>query len=186
MTPSNGTMLTRAGLVAALALAGCESVVERVADTYHATLTGAQEVPKPGDPDGSGRFEVSISDRLDQFCYEFKDVRRIEASTAAHIHRGASGVAGPIVVPLNPPTYGRSKDCKDVPEAIADEIKANPAGFYVNVHNAEYPDGAIRGLTRCRPGNETLDKDRFAARCARIIRTTTGVAGSVHVPERLG
>lgn len=145
MTPSKGIMFASAGLVAALALTGCESVVEQVADTYHATLSGAQEVPKPGDPDGSGRFEVSIADRVDQFCYEFKDVRGIAAPTAAHIHRGAIGVAGPVVVPLDPPADGHSKGCKDVAEAIADEIKANPAGFYVNVHNAEFPDGAIRG-----------------------------------------
>ncbi|HKX23019.1 MAG TPA: CHRD domain-containing protein [Rhizorhapis sp.] len=148
MTPSNGTMLASAGLFALLTLTGCESVVEQVADTYHTDLTGAQEVPKPGDPDGSGRFEVSISDRVDQFCYEFKDVRGIGTPTAAHIHRGASGVAGPVVVPLDPPGGGNSKGCKDVPEAIADEIKANPTSFYVNVHNAEFPDGAIRGQLR--------------------------------------
>lgn len=84
--------------VAIVALTGCESVVEQVADTHHSNLTGGQEVPKPGDPDGTGRFEVSIADRADQFCYEFKDVRNIGAPTAAHILRGAAGVAGPVVV----------------------------------------------------------------------------------------
>ena len=145
MKTSNG--ITFAAICAAtiVALTGCESIVEQVADTYHANLTGGQEVPNPGDPDGSGRFEVSIADRVDQFCYEFKDVRNIGASTAAHLHRGAAGVAGPVVVPLDPPTDGHSKGCKDVSEAIADEIKANPSDFYVNVHNAEFPGGAIRG-----------------------------------------
>jgi hypothetical protein len=126
-------------------LSGCESVVEQVADTYHATLSGASEVPGPGDPDGGGRFEVSVADRVDQFCYEFKDVTGIGAATAAHIHRGAVGAAGDVVVPLDPPTDGHSKGCKDVSESIADEIKANPSAFYVNVHNAEFPNGAIRG-----------------------------------------
>ena len=130
---------------AAFALAGCESVIEKVAETYHATLTGAAEVPGPGDPDGSGRAEVSIADRIDEFCYEIKDVANIQPATMAHVHRGAAGVAGPVVVTLETPTDGHSQACQKVDEAIADEIEANPASFYVNVHNAEYPNGAIRG-----------------------------------------
>src|SRR5690348_11867951 len=112
--PAKGILAASAGLAAIIALAGCESVVEHVADTYHATLAGASEVPGPGDPDGSGRFEVSIADRVDQFCYEFKDVTGIVAPTAAHIHRGAVGVAGEVVVPLDPPVGANSKACKDV------------------------------------------------------------------------
>ena len=130
---------------ASLTLTGCESVVEQVAKTYHATLTGAEEVPGPGDPDGSGRAEVSISDRLDQVCYEIAGVTGIAPATMAHIHRGAKGVAGPVVVTLEPPTDGHSKACTKASESIADEIKATPSGFYVNVHNAEFPNGAIRG-----------------------------------------
>jgi hypothetical protein len=130
---------------AALALAGCESVVEQVAKTYQANLTGAEEVPGPGDPDGSGRAEVSISDRLDQVCYEISGVSGIAPATMAHIHRGVKGVAGPAVVTLETPTDGHSKDCTKASESIADEIKANPSNFYVNVHNAEFPNGAIRG-----------------------------------------
>lgn len=130
---------------AALALAGCESVVEKVAETYHATLTGAAEVPGPGDADGSGRAEVSIADNIDEFCYEIKDVTGIQPATMAHVHRGAIGVAGPVVVTLETPSDGHSKACQKVDETIADEIEANPANFYVNVHNAEFPDGALRG-----------------------------------------
>jgi hypothetical protein len=130
---------------AAFALTGCESVVEKVAETYHTNMTGAAEVPGPGDPDGSGRAEVSIADNIDEFCYEIKDVINIQPATMAHIHRGAVGVAGPVVVTLETPSDGHSKACQSVDEAIADEIEANPAGFYVNVHNAEFPDGAIRG-----------------------------------------
>jgi hypothetical protein len=32
-----------------------------------------------------------------------------------------------------------------VPGAVADDIRSNPSGFYVNVHNAKFPGGAIRG-----------------------------------------
>ena len=146
MLRKNARMTALLGIAtAALALAGCESVVENVSETYNATMTGAAEVPGPGDPDGSGRAEVSIADRIDEFCYEIKDVAGIQPATMAHIHRGAVGVAGPPVVTLENPVDGHSKACPKVDEAIADEIEANPANFYVNVHNAEYPNGAIRG-----------------------------------------
>jgi hypothetical protein len=133
---------------AVLALTGCETVVDKVGESFHTMMTGTEEVPGPGDPDGRGRAEVSIIDKLDQFCYEIEDVARIGPATAAHIHRGARGVAGPIVVPLDPPTDGDSNGCPKVPEDIADEIQANPRNFYVNVHNAEFPAGAIRGQLR--------------------------------------
>lgn len=129
----------------ALALAGCETVVENISKTYHASLSGAEEVPGPGDPDGVGRAEVSVSDRLDELCYEIAGVSGIGTPTAAHIHQGAKGVAGPPVVTLDTPRDGSSKGCANAPESVADAIKANPSGFYVNVHNAEFPNGAIRG-----------------------------------------
>jgi hypothetical protein len=132
---------------AALALAGCETVAESIDETFTASLSGAQEVPGPGDVDGTGEAEVTIVDAVDNVCYEL-GVRGIAPATAAHIHRGAMGVAGPPVVTLETPADGESVGCTQAPEAIADEIEANPAGFYVNVHNAEFPNGAIRGQLR--------------------------------------
>jgi hypothetical protein len=67
--------------------------------------------------------------------------------TAARIHRGAEGENGPPVVNLDRPD-GENQDeddCDSVGNALAEEIQANPAGFYVVVATAEHPDGAIRG-----------------------------------------
>ena len=73
-------------------------------------------------------------------------MRGIDRATAAHIHRGAAGVNGPPVVNLDAPDNdGDEDDCDRIGDALADEIQANPAGFYVNVHTAAFPDGAIRG-----------------------------------------
>jgi hypothetical protein len=135
---------------AALALSACatgggESVAEVVAPTFYAELTGSAEAPGPGDPDGSGKVEVSIVDASDNVCYEIKEVRNIGAVTATHIHRGATGVAGPPVVTLENPADGHSKACAKADGALADEIKKNPGEFYVNVHSSEFPNGAIRG-----------------------------------------
>jgi len=130
-------------------LAGCatveEAVVEATADTYHAELTGAQE-PGGGDPDGLGKAEISVSDRLNQVCWDLKDISGIGPITAAHIHRGAPGVNGPPVVTLSKSNEGPWKGCADRgSEWTQDAIKRSFASFYVNVHTAEYPNGAIRG-----------------------------------------
>jgi hypothetical protein len=119
---------------AALALAGCETVAEpaarAVGTTYRASLTGAAEVPTSGDPNGSGVANISLVDE------------------AAHIHVGAAGEAGRPVVTLEAPTDGEVSGCVSASDGMLDAIKANPSGYYVNVHNAEYPGGAIRGQLR--------------------------------------
>ena len=139
------TIALVAATSAAFALGGCETVAETVSETYETTMTGAQEVPGPGDPDGTGTAEAHVVDALDRICYEIHDVRNIGAVTAAHIHRGARGVAGPPVVTLELPADGHATDCADIDGTLGDEIKRNPQMFYVNVHTAEYPNGAIRG-----------------------------------------
>lgn len=106
-------------------------------------LTGEAEVPGPGDPDGKGRAAITgVNGQPDLLCYRI-EARRIAPATAAHIHEGPPDVAGPIVVTLEPPTRGRSSACVETP--LAQEILAEPHEYYVNVHNADYPAGAIRG-----------------------------------------
>jgi hypothetical protein len=65
--------------------------------------------------------------------------------TAAHIHVAPTGDAGPVVVGLAPPTSGLSSGCTSVDPLLIKAIKQNPEDYYVNVHNAEYPAGALRG-----------------------------------------
>ena len=122
-----------------------------------AKLTGAQEVKK-GDPDGRGSVSVfGIDGDTKTLCYVLR-VKKIDLTgTAAHIHKGAKGKAGPIVANLAGPGDGNAADCLTVGETLASGAKAfpskvkaadilkNPQNFYVNVHNAAYPDGAIRG-----------------------------------------
>lgn len=130
--------------LAAIALTGCETVADATNPALRASLTGSQEVPGPGDSDGSGTAEITIVDATDNVCFDLH-VRNIATATAAHIHRGVTGEAGPPVVTLEAPADGSSEGCLSAPGALADEIYANPAGFYVNVHNSEFPNGAIRG-----------------------------------------
>ena len=128
-------------LVAAIAVIGTAQAQGRPLAT---TLTGAAEVPGPGDPDGTGTATLTVNPGLGQICYELT-VSGIAPATAAHIHEGPVGVAGPVVVPLEPPTDGTSSACAEVDRELALAILMSPSDYYVNVHNAEFPAGALRG-----------------------------------------
>jgi hypothetical protein len=111
-------------------------------NSLHATLGGKVEVPK-GDRDGTGTAEVKITGTT--VCWEIK-ASRVAPLVAAHIHKGGAGVAGPVVVPFGK-TYA-PKGCIKTSAAVAAAIKTNPSAYYVNVHNAKYPAGALRGQLR--------------------------------------
>jgi hypothetical protein len=109
-----------------------------------AVLTGAKE-PEGGDPTGRGSFTAIVDGN--RLCYGLTN-RNIEDPAAAHIHRGRAGVAGDIVVPLEQPSSGdpgASSDCVRVARSVSRAILQNPNRYYVNVHTAGFPDGAIRG-----------------------------------------
>ncbi|MEO7169608.1 MAG: CHRD domain-containing protein [Sphingomonas sp.] len=105
-----------------------------------ATLAGSAET----DADGAGSATVTVDTDRNEVCYTLK-VSGIEPATMAHIHKGAAGVSGPVVVPLDPPTTGSSEGCKPVTAEVSGAIASNPGDYYVNVHNASFPRGAIRG-----------------------------------------
>ena len=109
-----------------------------------ANLTGAAEVPGPGDPDGGGTVQVTLNTDKNEVCYDLT-VTKIDEATAAHIHEGAAGKDGPVKVGLDTPKGGSAKGCKTADAAVVKDIMANPANYYVNVHNAAYPKGAVRG-----------------------------------------
>ena len=106
-------------------------------------MTGAAERPAPADPDGTGTAVLRVNAGQRQVCYTLT-AENIEPATAAHIHRTPPD-PGPVVVPLAPPTDGSSEGCATVTRELAQEIIQNPTIFYVNVHNAPFPGGAIRG-----------------------------------------
>jgi uncharacterized surface protein with fasciclin (FAS1) repeats len=109
-----------------------------------ATLSGANEVaPVVGDPDGTGSASVSLYPSRGQICWSFS-TRNIDTITMAHIHRGAAGVNGPVVIDFNPVANGNA-GCTSANSALLREIAGNPAGFYVNVHTVALPRGAVRG-----------------------------------------
>ena len=130
------------GVLAAAVLAAGASAAVQKGGSLHATLTGKAETPK-GDPDGLGTAEVKITGT--RVCWEIKTAK-VATIVAAHIHKGKPGVAGPVVVPFGK-TF-KAKGCVTSTAAIVAAIERNPAAYYVNVHNAKYPGGALRGQLR--------------------------------------
>ena len=116
-------------------------------DGLFANLNGAKEVPGPGDPDGAGAAIVTLYPRLGRVCAKIS-LTRIEAPMAAHIHDGEFGVAGPVVVDLTGSVTGGPRCVDGVSKALIRDIRDRPRHYYVNVHNAPYPAGAVRGQLR--------------------------------------
>ena len=107
-------------------------------------LTGAAEIPGPGDTDGTGTATITLNHGQGEVCFELT-VDKIAAANAAHIHEGAVDKAGPPIANLTPPTTGTSKGCVPLDKEKIKDIIQNPQNYYINVHNAEFPDGAVRG-----------------------------------------
>lgn len=108
------------------------------------TLTGAAEVPGPGDADGAGTARLTFNPGKNQVCYELT-VDKIAPATAAHIHAGTVDKTGPPIVTLAAPANGSSKECAPLEQEKIVDILKNPGNYYVNVHNSEFPNGAVRG-----------------------------------------
>jgi hypothetical protein len=106
----------------------------------------AVDLKGTSEPNATGTAVVRVRKDAGMVCYRLHVANVTLPATAAHIHRGASTVNGPVVVPFTAPgADGNSSGCVTAsPPTLIDEILANPAGFYVNVHTTEHPAGAIR------------------------------------------
>jgi CHRD domain len=133
-----------AALAASAALIASPALSASSGAKLFTTLSGSDEVPGPGDTDGSGTASVTVNSGKRQICYMIR-AKGLDKATMAHIHSGASGVAGPPVVTLKTPMAGRSSGCATVSRDLAMKLIKSPADYYVNVHTTAFKDGAIRG-----------------------------------------
>jgi hypothetical protein len=133
--------MSRSSIIAAAAAIAALSAPAYAADKLSAHLGGAGSA----DTDGAGHASFTIDSAKNEVCYDLM-VEKIQPATMAHIHIGAAGASGGVAVPLaKPDAAGKSSGCAVVAPDVVKAILANPAGYYVNVHNAEFPGGAIRG-----------------------------------------
>ena len=117
-----------------------------------AKMTGAAERPGPGDANGRGTAVIRLNANRGRVCFNIS-MRRINGSFAAHIHEAPAGAPGPVVVPLftTPSNRRLRRGCvRNIDRSEIREILANPRDYYVNVHNPDFENGAIRGQLRRR------------------------------------
>jgi len=89
---------------------------------------------------------ISVNPTKGTVCYSIT-TKGLKSITMAHIHKGAKGVDGGVVVSLNISAFNSMSmkpTCEMVPTSIAKAIVAHPASYYFNVHTASYPGGAVR------------------------------------------
>ena len=153
---ATASLIALGGVVAAVMLSPFGAFAGHTNTVLNADLDGRSEVGTSnaiaGDPNGRGEVYVfGIDGDATTLCYVLL-VDKIDTATMAHIHEGAAGTNGPVVANLAAPFDADAADCLTEGEAgkfptgekVAD-ILANPDDYYVNVHNATYPGGAIRG-----------------------------------------
>ena len=126
-------------IVAAAFLAVSASAATK---TITISMKGTAETPK-GDPNGKGTAKLTLDTSRGRVCFKLS-WSGIGAPNAAHIHSGKKGTAGPVVVPL----FGgaaKHSGCVKASKSLLSKIVKSPASYYVNVHNAAFPNGAVRG-----------------------------------------
>jgi hypothetical protein len=121
--------------------------------TFTIQLSGAAEVcptaPGTCGGPGTGTATIEIDRNARTLCYAITTQDVALPLLAAHIHAAPAGQAGPVVIPLftqpvNAATVGPT--ClTDLDKNLLKAIIRNPENYYVNVHNAVFPNGAVRG-----------------------------------------
>ena len=112
---------------------------------FNVGLSGDQEVGAigqfdQGDLDGGGVAKLVIDTATNEIDWQFLVSGIDTPLTGAHIHSGAAGTNGPVVVNFNAQFSGAN-----LVDADLANVATNPAGFYVNLHNSVFPGGAVRG-----------------------------------------
>ena len=131
-------------LLAVGALLTAAGAAEAAGQPLAAVLTGSSAAPVPGDPDGSGEASITLDPERREVCYRLS-VSGIAPATAAHIHVGGPTAVGPDVIGLTAPAEGSASGCVGASPDLIRAIISNPGSYYVNVHNAEFLRGAVRG-----------------------------------------
>ncbi len=139
------------GLIALVAFAALPggNVAQAAPVTIDVAMSGANENPPVNSP-GSGfaRFTFDESTKVLTYAVTISGLPAGEV-TAAHIHRGAVGVNGPIIYPLS--TVGFTQVAGQITLTDADVADLKAGNLYVNAHSLTNPGGFARGQIYLTP-----------------------------------
>lgn len=128
-------LLTTGALLGSTATAFAQETV-----TLTASGSGGEEVPPGSGEDGTsvtGSFQLTAAGAL---TYTVQITGNEEEIAMGHIHRGAAGSNGDVVVPLDAAAINSgSSATTEIDPDLAQEIIDDPAGFYLNTHSASFP-----------------------------------------------
>ena len=143
-------------LIAALALVLTVAVSPAAAartGVFRLALTGDQEATAScapplvcGDRNAFAAMILIVNPNRDTICFLTKWSNIDGTVVAAHIHPAPVGVPGPVAVPLFEGSFAGTDMTRGCVSAlgVADDILANPSGYYVNIHSTVFPLGAVR------------------------------------------
>lgn len=185
-------------LVAALATALSPSIVTAQTPTpapgtsqWKATVTGASEVPATSST-ATGEFTATLDETNKTFSWVL-NVPNITNATMAHLHQGAAGTNGPVVLPLFTPPLSQTSANSINTSSVSREfnlsgplmnnwdafVTAVKAGnIYVNVHTTANPGGEIRG--------QVVSASATATPTATATATATSTATATPTPTATG
>jgi hypothetical protein len=135
-------------VVLAFAIAGAPTFADDGGRRFSTALTGASEVPGPGDANATGTASLTLNLGQEEVCFDLAWAAIDGTVFAAHIHGAQAGVAGPVVVPLFSGSFSGTDSasaCVSADRTLLLAIVQNPENYYVNVHSSVFPAGAVRG-----------------------------------------
>lgn len=157
-------LLVAAGVISAVTFAQAEVFQF---DLWTGMLTGDQEVPPnattaSGGEVGDGLLYDDVTNKLDvNVAYGMFGFSPLTGNfSGSHIHSGALGVSGPVVVDLKPvqfslnPRYGFFQGQVTIPQEF--EAALLMGELYMNIHSVVYPGGEIRAQLMVIPEPGTL------------------------------
>lgn len=129
--------------VLAVAISATAALAAAHSTVWTAALSSGQEIPKQSvkDTAAHGLFKGTLAGSTLKWKLTF--AKLTGPATAAHIHLGAKGKSGNVVVPLCGPCKSGQSGSATLTAALMADFKKHL--LYVNVHTAKNPAGEIRG-----------------------------------------
>lgn len=135
-TPTPGSSLPGPGVTIHKPLPPVQSI------TWNVELSGVSEGP-PGAPNGSAFAVIGIKASTLELCWQFSNLKNVTAPTSASIYQRISLLSGKGGRRLGA-TFS-SSGCEHWPELALRLLGAKPKRFWLTIHTARFPAGAVRG-----------------------------------------
>ncbi len=105
-------------------------------------VTGVARAPA-GARNASGRAVISVNASSNELCWTFSQLKNVGAPTVARIYRAAAPGSWRYGYPLGHPY--KASGCIPENSVFLGLLGAKPQEFYVSIHTARFPGGAVRG-----------------------------------------